>query len=200
MKQAAELSDVHAVIEPARALGSRKLDDGTELIGHVPHVAPEAWLHMLFPPLPPQGIERIEAELGRPLGPAFSSMLALHNGLSLFSDSLSIYGHRATVSRTGDAAWQPFSIRTPNTLERPKDADPSHLFVGSYGSDGSQLYIDVRDSRVYRCSRRSAAPLNRWDDFFGMLNSEARRLATLFDGQGRMKVSYEAVPPAPMKA
>lgn len=193
------LDEVLAIIERARALASHRLDDGTELIGHVPHVAPEAWLHILFPPLPPPGIEQVETEIGRPLGPTFSSMLAMHNGLSLFSDSLYIYGHRSTMSRTGDGERLPGGVRTPNTLERPKDADPSHLFVGGYGSDASRLYIDVRDSRVYRCSRRSAAPLNRWDDFFSMLSSEARRLATLFDAQGRMKVAFDAVPPAPMK-
>ncbi|MDQ3996486.1 MAG: SMI1/KNR4 family protein [Gemmatimonadota bacterium] len=189
--------EVNAVIESARALGSRRLDDGTELIGHVPHVAPEAWLHILFPALTPEEIRQVEAEIGRPLGPTFSSVLAMHNGLSLFSDSLYIYGHRKSVRRTGAAVRQPFSIRTPNTLERPKDAAPSHLFVGGYESDGSHLYIDLRDSRVCRCTRRSAAPLNAWDDFFGMLNSEARRLATLFDSQGRRTASLEALAPAP---
>jgi hypothetical protein len=166
-------------------LGVRVLENGTRLIGHVPHVAPEAWLHMLFAPLSVTQIAQIERDIGTALPDEFASFLKRSNGLSLFSDALSIDGLRTSYARTGDSTRQPFSIITPNVPERPLFSRDSFVFIGGYRSDGSLLYIDKKDSRVYRCKNRSAKPLNEWSDFGVMLHKEATRLSLLFDNKGR---------------
>lgn len=179
-----ELSRMYATIDAARPLGVRLLADGTELVGRLPHVATEAWLHILFAGLSPDEIGQVEHEVGRRLDPSFAHFLGTQNGISLFSRSLSIDGLRKNNSRSPNN-WQPFSIDTPNRWERPSDAKAEYLFVGGYESDGSLLYIDTASSHVYRCTRRSTLPLNQWPNFFAMLESEAARLKTLFDDNGR---------------
>src|SRR5205823_4209427 len=76
----------------------------TRLIGHVPHVAPEAWLHAIFPGLTAQQVDQISNYLGVPVPAVFSLFLQRCNGLRLFS-KISIDGLRRNYSRTGDDIW-----------------------------------------------------------------------------------------------
>jgi SMI1 / KNR4 family (SUKH-1) len=180
------LQEITEMMRRSSPSGQRILEDGTRLLGHVPHVGPDAWLHLLFPPLSDDEISEIESEMGIRLPESLKDFFSLANGLSLFSGTLSIYGRRHNYSRTGDGFWQPFSIVIPNTVERLRDAKPSFLFVGGYPAQkGFYLYVDTKDLRVYRCTRQSAAPLATWENFGEMLVAEANRLALLFDQRGR---------------
>jgi hypothetical protein len=180
------LQQVYEIMQSARGLGCRVLDDGTRLIGRVPHVGSQAWLHLLFPPMSDPDIAEVENEIGIPFPEALIDFYSLANGLSLFSDSLSIYGRRDNYQRTGDSVWQPFNIVTSNTIERLSDAKPSYLFIGGYPSrKGFYLYIDTRELCVYRCTRQSSKPLAKWQSFEEMLVAEANRLKLFFDSQGR---------------
>jgi hypothetical protein len=173
------------IMEANGNLGVRVLPNGTRLIGHVPHVAPEAWLHLLFPPLSAAQVQNIERDIGNSLPNVFSAFLLKANGLSLFSGSLSIDGLRFSHERSGDAVWQPFSIITPNVTERPRSSKASFVFIGGYRCDGSLLYIDKATSNVFRCKSKSAKAINEWPSFGAMLVAETQRLSVLFDAAGR---------------
>jgi hypothetical protein len=179
-----QFGKVMQIIQKAKEFGYRKLPNGAQLFGRVPHVAPEAWLHAVFAPLSSAGISDVEKQLAIDLSPSLRDFLANANGLTLFSTSLSLYGLRTDFSRQGDSSWQPFDIITPNTLERPRGAKPSFIFIGSYDWDGSLLYVDSRYEKVYRCANVSPKPLNEWPGFWEMLTAESARLATHFDGTG----------------
>jgi|SRR6185369_4004354 len=189
------LQKIFPILDRAKPLGARTLPNGTRLIGHVPHVAPEAWLHEIFPPLHAHGIEAIERGIKRALPQDFKTFLEFANGLMLFSCSLSIYGFRTNYSRTGDDAIQPFDIITPNTYERPKDALPSYVFIGGYRSDGSLIYIDSDTSKVFRSARKRSIPLNEWTNLEEMLVTETIRIALLFDDRGKRIDPRESTAP-----
>ena len=191
------LDRVFELMESYSNLGTRVLDNGTRLIGHVPHVAREAWFHEIDAPLTEQGVSQVEHELGTQLPTVFRSFLQRCNGLRAFSGHLFMYGWRYSFARAGDAVWQPFSILTPNLDERPRNAKNSYLFVGGYEPNGLELYIDTADLRVYRCRQRSAKALHEWPDFETMLESEMQRLSALFDREGR--VLKPGVPTTPAK-
>jgi hypothetical protein len=184
------------VLNRATGFGSRTLDNGSILLGHVPHVAPEAWLHQLYFPLNTHEIDELECSVKVAIPNSFREFLGFANGLGLFSGSLSIFGKRTSYARTGDEAWQPFCIVTANTFERPSYALTSQLIVGSYRSDGSLMLVDGKSERVIRCKSRSKKILNTWPDFSMMLTSEAIRLAELFDSNGR-RLSTTATTPIP---
>ena len=169
----------------ASVFGYRRLENGTELFGHVPHVAPEAWLHELFAPLVDDELAKLELSLGRPLPDDYAEWLRLCNGGHFFSMALSFDGLRRTNSRDPEAR-EPFALETPNLYERPDDAPEDALFFGFYRADGSHLYLGG-DGKVYRCARDSAKPLNDWDDFAAAVISELERLRDLFDQEGRPK-------------
>jgi hypothetical protein len=109
-----------------------------------------------------------------------------NNGLSLFSDSLSLDGYRKHYNRKS-LEFLPFDLITPNVYERPEDATEDQFFIGGYNWDGSLIYMDKRTFQIYRCNRESVEPLNTWKNLDAFLLKEVKRLSTLFDEKGMEK-------------
>jgi hypothetical protein len=40
-----------SVVDAANSMGHEIMKDGTQLFGRIPHRGPEAWLHIVYPPL-----------------------------------------------------------------------------------------------------------------------------------------------------
>lgn len=177
---------VVGILEKAAVFGERTLSNGTRLLGHVPHVAPQAWFHIIFSPLSVGEIATLERTLGRRVPPVYKDFLmTFGDGLGVFSGSISLDGLQRSTTRSGDDLCVPFPLDIPNVYERLRNADPNAFFIGGYGQDVSLLYLN--GERVFRCSRKSATPLNTWDSFEEMLVGELNRLSKLFDGSGRLK-------------
>lgn len=189
-------AEVMRIVEESRGLGSRVLANGTQIIGHVPHVAVEGYLHEIYPGLSDAEIETLETgTLRRPIPEVYKAFLKVTNGATFFVAELALDGARTDYSRTGDECRQPFDLEMPNLYGRPRDARNGEFFIGGYREDGSLLYL--RDGRVFRCSRKSVNPLNEWSGFWEMLVGEVARIAKHFDSTGRRKVPKESlVPPA----
>jgi len=177
---------VKEILYQYKHLGEYTYPTGTKLIGRVPHVAPMAWLHLLFPPLIDKDIKKLEKEMKRRIPEPYKDFLLQYgNGISIFSDSLNLYGLRKMAGRSVDAAWQPYSLITPNTFERPKNAKDEYILIGGYGWDGSKVYINANNNKVYYCARWDATPLYEWNSFEEMLLSEVKRIQTHFDSEGK---------------
>lgn len=187
MTNSDHLTTFAKIVADATPLGVRSLADGTQLIGRVPHVGSDAWLHALFAGLSDSEIQEVERRAGRSLPSEYRQFLRRNNGISIFSGALYIAGLRNGYSRQGDAVWQPFAIEEANVLERPRDANPDLVFIGGYKSDGSRLYMATDSPEVFRCQRDSSRPQNSWPSLVTMLNEETARLAAHFDEQGRRR-------------
>jgi hypothetical protein len=190
------LASVFRIVNTAEHLGSRTTATGARLIGHAPHVAAEADLHAIFPPLSDAEIAALEDEVRCPLPSVYRALLRVANGLSLFSGSLSVYGRRTSYARSGDAARQPFSAVTPNTVERPRHLPVDAVVVGGYRRDGSLLYVR-RGGGTIRCDREATSPLNQWPDLWAMPGQEVQRLASYFDESGRLRDGGRGSAPPP---
>jgi hypothetical protein len=197
MKQRSSVELLQPILERAKGLGIKTLPEGTELLGHVPHVGPDAWLHVLYARLSEADLDELAARTGRRLPEQYRQLLRETNGLSLFSGALYISGLRRSYERKGDAVWQPFAIEEANVLERPADAKPDYVFIGGYKADGSRLFMAPDRPDVFRCERDSAVPLNKWKDLPHFLVSEAKRLATHFDESGRRIDAGTSTAPPP---
>jgi hypothetical protein len=180
-----EWEKILSVLHQASALGEEKLSNGALLIGRVPHVAPQAWLHSIYAPLEESDIRDLENEMGRELPSSFKAFLKLANGINIFSDSLSLKGLRRNYARTGDEARQPYDIMLPNRGGKPKDALKNHVLIGGYSWDGSHLFIDETTGKTFCSERRTAKPYKEWESFEEMLVTETTRIASLFDKTGR---------------
>lgn len=193
-----EWKAVLEVLELWSPLGEQLAGTGARLIGHVPHVAPLAYFHEIYPGLTEKEFAELEARVGRRIPESYGSFLRLSNGANLFSDALSLDGLRNSYARTPDASRLPYALETANTHERPQGAPEDAVFIGSYNFDGSRLWLRPGDPSIHRCGQYEWAPtLNTWPSFATMLKNEVERLRALFDDKGVL-LDEEAVttPPA----
>ena len=168
------------------ALGERTLSTGVRLIGHVPHRAPEAYLHVLFPPLDPTLFEPFSHQPYAEASRHYFPFLEVFNGAMFFSGSIELHGVRTRpLTRIGDDAWQPFDITELNQDERPPNAPLDIFLFGSYNWDGSLLFLDS-NGKVFVCQRKDVTPFAEWASLELMISSEIIRLAQFFDERGRL--------------
>lgn len=188
------VAELIASLDQAESLGAKTVKSGARLIGHIPHWAPEGYLHVVFPPLSGPDLDKLRRALKRNIPPEYEALLGTTNGLSVFADSLALYGHRTSYRRSIDDT-QPYSILDPNQEERPSGLQSSVLVIGGYSEDGSKVCLDGEHGVVFRCERyRGDLVLNRWPNLETMLQSEIKRLSGLFDERGRRKDGVKTVP------
>lgn len=181
--------EVRRIIEGAKEIGFKEQKDGAKLFGHVPHIAPQAWLNIIYSPATEAEVLKLEKELKVQIPKRYRKFLTTEaNGLSLFSSSLELYGYRRHYNRKS-MEFLPFDLITPNVHERPEDATEGQFFIGGYNWDGSLVYMDTKTYKIYRCDRESIMPLNTWKDLDDFLLKEVKRLSTLFDEKGKEKDS-----------
>jgi hypothetical protein len=166
-------------------LGEQRLEDGTLLIGRAPHIAPQAWLHSIHPPLTIDEVTNLSNAINNDIPEDYKSFLLQFNGLKVFNTTFCLDGLRKNTGRNINSVWQPFNMITPNTLERPSGATKDMVFIGGYDWDGSLIYIDKSTNEVHLCDGETAASTFRWASFEKMLDSEIERLITLFDAAGK---------------
>lgn len=177
------VNEVLKILERSKNFGYHKLKNGTKLFGNTKHIAPQAWFHQIFPPIGVLDLEQLLNEIGIP--DVYCKFLLLMNGLNAFSCSISFFGLRTNYKRTIESVLQqPFNLITPNTIERPINANDDHFFIGSYCEDGSLIYLNIYNMHVYRRAREDFASLNEWPNLGEMLLSEIQRLHKLFDNKG----------------
>jgi hypothetical protein len=147
-------------------------------------------LHITYAPLSESDVPTLVAAIGRYVPGVFAALYFQTNGLSLFATELSIHGLRRTNMRAGNAGRQPFSIVTPNTIERPRRAQDDWVFFASYLEDGSTVAICGDSGRVLRCLPPKAHALAEWGSIDEFLLSEIQRIDLLYDEAGRRRVPF----------
>lgn len=178
-------------------LGSRITANGVRLIGHVPHVGTMAYLHRVYNPLKENDILEIEQQIRRTLPLALKYFFQRANGADLFVNQLSLFGLRNSYDRTlTDAIYCPLAINTPNVRERVNGAPHNAVFFGFYAQDGSNIFALNDDPRVFVCPRYAITPLlYEWPNFETFFLTEVKRLAALYDDQGRKRQADQPTVP-----
>jgi hypothetical protein len=165
---------------------------------HVPWVAPEAYLNIIFKPVLPDVLSGVGEQMKIPM--PVLQLLARHNGANLFSGSLSLYGvvrKGQLLHRSDSFSIPPFNIELENRNWPPPDRD-KFLKIGGYGFDGSGVCIDRDSLGVFVFRRREKEPCSSWPTLDVWLNSEVRRLSVLFDAFGKRLVEERQTLPTSM--
>src|SRR5215469_1383045 len=171
------------IVGQARALGYEVKHDGAQVFGRVPHVAPLAWLHQVYPPLHERDILRLERRLNRQVPDDYRGWLRRANGFDAFSGRLVFYGQRTDYSRDPTVV-QPYDLSLPNLQERLRDADKSAFFFGSLLHADYKLFMVPISGVVHACARRSAIPMATWESLSALVTSVMSSLDAVFDGEG----------------
>jgi len=189
------LNRILPILERFCHLGEEITTNKARLIGHIPYRGRLAYLHEIYTPVILDEFKKLEDKLKRNVPEVYKQLLFETNGLSIFWGTLSLSGYVFLAHRELDYS-QARDLVIPNIDERPRDADDSFFFFGFYQQDGSGVYLDEKDGKIYRHVRyHSKQILNIWPDFETFLVSEVERLNILFNDEGRqIDVSIPTVP------
>jgi hypothetical protein len=166
---------------------------------HVPWVAPEAYLNIIYKPADKNVLADVAAHIRIP--DPWVQFLARHNGARLFSARLYVMGVVAggtLLNRRDHWSLPPINIEQDNVIAKPLDLD-RYLIIASYGFDGSLVCMDRNDLGVYVFHRREGKPYASWKSAELWISSEVQRFSGLFDSKGKLLVdSSQTLPSARM--
>jgi hypothetical protein len=187
--------DLFQLTAKFQALNNRETDVAS-FHTHVPWVAPEAYLNIIYRPARPEVLAEVSARIKMP--PPLRDLLARYNGAILLSGSLSLFGavpQGQLLGRSEPSLLPPYNIESENRSWPPPDRN-RFLKVGGYGFDGSGVCIDREDLKVVVFRRKEREPHCSWQTIDEWLDSEIRRLSVLFDVSGRPLVDESKTLPS----
>ena len=182
-----KLEGIYNEVKKFSHLGEKFTENKSHLIANPYKDKPYFWLIALFSPISDDELLKLEEELSIP--DEYAKFLTkCCNGFDLFLGTLSLFGYRKNMKRIpSEAIQQPFNIVTTNIHERPKNSKNEYFFFGYYNWDGSLVYINTIDNSVCLCRKDDAAPLYTWNTFESFLESEIKRICSLFNEHGEEK-------------
>lgn len=165
-----------AVFEKYKSGGHVTQRNGTQLAGHLPHLAPKAYLHELPLPATTRAIRRMEKELKKELPEDLIALYKGFNGFSVFHGGLNLFGS-THGNRFSIDERLPFPLVGGNhSLKVPPETTQDILYIGTFGMDASLAYVDLNDGTVHRTTRSELKKLASWDSIADWILIEVLRL------------------------
>jgi len=184
------MNSIEATLDSIRSYGdgqNRSTPNGTDLIQHVPHVAPLAYLHSVFPPLSESAVDELNEAVGGVLSADYREFLLKANGLTVFTSALSLYGIRYNASKGIEAAQQqPYDLYSANSWRYADLVPDGDCIVGGFNWDSSRIVTRRSDRTIRRCDNTDFRVLNTWPSLNELLVTEFARLAARHDESGRL--------------
>lgn len=161
---------------------------------HVPWVAAEAYLHIVFKPCPKTTLVPAVKRLRIP--EKFVRFYETQNGFHLFSDRVYMYGiHRPGQLLARDRKWYdlPYSIENPRLWYFRNHEH--FLPIGGCGPYGSSVVLDRRDLSIKYFYDEGKEPVTEFKSLEDWLLPEIERLRKMFEKKGRLLVDPAATIP-----
>jgi hypothetical protein len=167
-------------------LGSVEGENGAYQTGHVPHVAPYAYLCSRYAGLDDSGVRQAENEAERYIPEPYKELLRHMNGARILGVSLH-GGIGGSVDRSGVGIGQPISIWYQNAVERPDYIPGGHLGIGAingeWSSQGHLYLTSTGEVELYNAKFDMVGA--RWPSLSDFLEVEIPRRFSIYDDEGR---------------
>lgn len=175
------------------SVSDRETDDAV-FRTHIPWVAPQAYLHIVYKPLPTGALLRAPLDFSLP--PPLLQQFGACNGARLFMHSLVQYGvwPAGFLLSDGDFTTPTISIADAN-LEGDRTCG---IAVGLYGQDGARVYVDPITGANPSCWMDGRKTYS-WRSLDDWLVSECERMSASFDSSGNLKPEH-SLPKSPRRA
>ncbi|MBK8186909.1 MAG: SMI1/KNR4 family protein [Cellvibrio sp.] len=158
---------------------------GTRLIGHCPHIAPQAYLHVLYAPLSEEELQEFRERIGRPVNHELDNFYRFVNGIMIYSGAIRVLGYVPLKRKSNTQIYNyPSNIIIPNVSARIKGLSDGAIIIGFYQADGSYASIEENGCVVRFDAKGDGSLIQKWPSFENWLSSEVIRL----DSEQKMKV------------
>lgn len=176
-------------------LGFMEAQNGAYKTGHVPHVAPLAYLCIRYAGLDEVGIGNAERECERYISEPYRELLGHMNGARLLGISLH-GGIGGSVDRSVIGIGNPVSLRYQNVHGRPDYIPNGHLGIGAInGPWFSQGHLYLTSSGgVEMFNARFNLIGARWPSLAVFLLDEVSRRFSIYDDEGRILENSKLLP------
>lgn len=150
---------------------------GTRLIGHMPHIAPKAYQHIIYSPMDLHLVQEVTPQLGRALPEQYKQFLSFANGMLLFAGDIRVFGFVPIKCDFEKHIHNyPPDIVVRNVSGRIKGLSKNAVLVGFYQEDGSYVSLEADGSAIRFDAADSGGIIQKWEDFDTWLFSEIDRM------------------------
>jgi hypothetical protein len=153
-------------------LGETTNDMGTRLIGHTPHVAPEAYVNVVYAPINSNDLNEFTQRLGRPIPHQLSEFLSYANGLMIYSGALRVKGYRPLKRKPNSDVYDYASCIMTDNSRNMNGLKEHDTVVAWYKADGSYVLLDEDGKAVRFDPKVGGHVIQEWPDFDTWLSSE----------------------------
>jgi len=108
--------------------------DGVLLLGHCPELAPEAYSHALYPPLPDGSVRSRLSSLA-PLPGELQALYRVMNGATLFGGAIEVWGLRVETA--------PLSSPAFDIVDEASEASPDKGIAFASNNCGDTVWVDL---------------------------------------------------------
>lgn len=167
------------LLENSSNAGDSTNEMGTRLIGHVPQIAPKAYMHVVYAPLTEAQLLEFRGRLGRPVPHEYGEFLTHANGLSLFVGEMRVLGYVPITRHDSRSVYNyPSSVMIPNVSARIGGLSHGAVVVGWYKADGSYVAIEESGTVIRLESKVRVSGVQTWTSFDSWITSEIRAMTS----------------------
>jgi len=171
---------IRETFERRKGIGHISQKNGTQLAGHLPNIAPKAYLHELYAGVTNKMINKLESDLNKKIPPELKSIYYEFNGFSFFHAGINLFGTVVGQQFNLDERL-PYSLVNGNLpIKTPPQTTEEILYIGTYGLDSSLVYIDTTTGNVHRTKRNRLDKLASWDSVSHWICVELPRLDAFY--------------------
>jgi hypothetical protein len=171
---------VMRLVQRSSNSGDMTNETGTRLIGHLPHLAPKAYLHIVYSALDETELVDLAVRLGKAVPSQFGQFLTNANGLSVFLDRIRVFGYvPLPPKRRASTHVHNYStdVVLPNVSARVRGLRPNAIAVAGYRLDGSYVSIEQDGTAIRFDPKSHGDAIETWPDFDTWLISEISALS-----------------------
>lgn len=182
-------SFISSEVMPWARLGTKEFRNGTLWVGHIPHVAPLAYMHRLYAPVYQGDIDDQQAQMHAQFPGQYSELLKSTSGINMYNGNLIVYGLITPKQMMGMLGL--FSL---GASRFKGDSYISYALTTHY-SDARSEVIQYQGNFIAVSGKDKNTVLGEWASLEEFLYEESARLKEMHDGSGKAVRKFAKTPP-----
>lgn len=172
-------NEISSILDSGSGAGNKVSDSGAVFLGHMPEIAPKAYIHVIYPPIDEESILAL-SEILKPvsLPTSLVDFFRYANGMNVFfKKGFRVFGYVPAENRVSEGFFDyPDDILHANGDIRIKGSKSTDITIGWYLADSSYVNLEESGNVVRFKPANPKQVIQCWPDIKSWLSSEIERL------------------------